>query len=974
MVAITGQVGSASIGTDAFQEADIVGITMPITKHNFLVTDPAEIPRAIAEAFHLAAHRPPRPGAGRHPQGRAAGQDRRSPGRPRIDLPGYQPVTRPHGKQVREAAACSPRRAAPVLYVGGGVIKAGASEELRAAGRADRRPGGHDADGPRRVPRQPPAAPGHARHARHGRRGHRAAEGRPARRPRRPLRRPGHRPAGSLRPGRDDRPRRHRPGRDRQEPPRRRPDRRRRQGGHRRPGRRPCGPRPRPAAARPAAPGGPSSTDGAAPTRWATTSPRTARCRRSTSSSGSVQSPARTRSTPPASASTRCGPRSSSSTRSPAPGSTPAASGRWATPCPAAMGAKVGQPEPTVWAIDGDGCFQMTNQELATCAINGIPIKVAVINNSNLGMVRQWQTLFYEGRYSNTDLQHRHRRARHEPCASPTSSSWPTRYGCVGLRCETRRGRRRDDREGDGDRTTGPVVVDFVVHRDAMVWPMVRRRREQRRHPGRARHPRPSGTASEGGGPSHEPPHAVRPGREQVPASSPARPALFARRGFNIDSLAVGPTENPDVSRMTIVVDVEAQPLEQVTKQLNKLVNVLKIVELEPGASVQRELLLVKVARRRADRARRCSQTVELFRATVVDVATDTVTIEATGTPDKLAALLAVLDAVRHPGDRAVRHRRPGRGPRSMTATGRCARVLSSARHEPVPHPQSHPTKETHRWPQIFYDDDADLSIIQGRTVAVIGYGSQGHAHALQPARLRRRRPRRPARGLAEPRQGRGRGPAGRDARRGGRRGRPDHGAGARPRAAHTSTPRPSSRTCRTATRCSSATASTSGSATSSPRPASTSRMVAPKGPGHLVRREYVDGRGVPVPRRRRAGRHRQGLDARAVLRQGASAACAPAASRPPSPRRPRPTCSASRPCCAAACPRLVQRGLRDPHRGRLPARGRLLRVPARAQAHRRPDVRGRHRQAALVGLRHRRVRRLHLRPPGHRRLASRSA
>jgi acetolactate synthase-1/3 small subunit len=119
--------------------------------------------------------------------------------------------------------------------------------------------------------------------------------------------------------------------------------------------------------------------------------------------------------------------------------------------------------------------------------------------------------------------------------------------------------------------------------------------------------------------------------------------SLFSRRGFNIDSLAVGPTENPEVSRMTIVVNVEALPLEQVTKQLNKLVNVLKIVELEASASVQRELLLVKV---RADLGTRSHvlETAQLFRAKVVDVATDAVTIEATGTADKLEALIRVLE------------------------------------------------------------------------------------------------------------------------------------------------------------------------------------------------------------------------------------------------------------------------------------------------------------------------------------------
>jgi len=118
---------------------------------------------------------------------------------------------------------------------------------------------------------------------------------------------------------------------------------------------------------------------------------------------------------------------------------------------------------------------------------------------------------------------------------------------------------------------------------------------------------------------------------------------LFARRGFNIHSLAVGPTEHPDVSRMTVVVDVDELPLEQVTKQLNKLVNVIKIVELENHASVQRELLLVKL---RADLQSRSNvlETVRLFHAKVVDVAPDAVTVEVTGNPDKLDAFLKVVE------------------------------------------------------------------------------------------------------------------------------------------------------------------------------------------------------------------------------------------------------------------------------------------------------------------------------------------
>jgi acetolactate synthase-1/3 small subunit len=145
---------------------------------------------------------------------------------------------------------------------------------------------------------------------------------------------------------------------------------------------------------------------------------------------------------------------------------------------------------------------------------------------------------------------------------------------------------------------------------------------------------------------------------------------LFSRRGFNIESLAVGPTEHPDISRMTIVVAVEDLPLEQVTKQLNKLINVIKIVELEPASSVQRELLLVKV---RADAGVRSSvlEAVQLFRAKVVDVSPEALTIEATGTADKLAALLRMLEpyGIREmvqSGMVAV-----GRGPRSITALSR---------------------------------------------------------------------------------------------------------------------------------------------------------------------------------------------------------------------------------------------------------------------------------------------------------------
>jgi acetolactate synthase-1/3 small subunit len=149
--------------------------------------------------------------------------------------------------------------------------------------------------------------------------------------------------------------------------------------------------------------------------------------------------------------------------------------------------------------------------------------------------------------------------------------------------------------------------------------------------------------------------------------------ALFSRRGFNIDSLAVGPTEHPDVSRMTIAVNVEDLPLEQVTKQLNKLVNVLKIVELDPATSVQRELLLVKV---KADQSVRSQvlEVVQLFRAKVVDVAADAVTIEATGNPDKLEAFIRVLEPF---GIRELVQS-------GMVAVGRGARSITDRTLRPV--------------------------------------------------------------------------------------------------------------------------------------------------------------------------------------------------------------------------------------------------------------------------------------------------
>ena len=351
---------------------------------------------------------------------------------------------------------------------------------------------------------------------------------------------------------------------------------------------------------------------------------------------------------------------------------------------------------------------------------------------------------------------------------------------------------------------------------------------------------------------------------------------LFSRRGFNIDSLAVGPTEHSDISRMTVVVDVEELPLEQVTKQLNKLVEVLKVVELDPSASVQRQVMLIKV---RADATTRSSilETVQMFRAKVVDVAHDCADHRGHRQGREAPGPARRPRALRRPGARPVGHRRRRPRPAVDHRPEPAQRLSTARRAETDPHTDppayrkrlSPPTtKEMATMAEMFYDDDADLAVIQGRKVAVIGYGSQGHAHALNlrdsgvDVRV----------GLAEgsrvPGQGGGRGPARESVADAVKEAdlvvilTPDQ-------VQRTSTPTTSSRTSRRAPRCSSGTASTSASATSSPRPAPTSLMVAPKGPGHLVRREFVDGRGVPVLLAVEQDAVRRGLGPRAVVRQG---------------------------------------------------------------------------------------------------------
>ncbi|WP_314213512.1 acetolactate synthase large subunit [Pseudarthrobacter equi] len=465
LVAITGQVSSGVIGTDAFQEADIVGITMPITKHSFLVTDPNDIPHVMAEAFHLASTGRPGPVLVDVAKDAQVGQMTFS-WPPRVDLPGYRPVTRGHNKQVREAAKLIAAASKPVLYVGGGVVKAHASAELRALAEATGAPvvttlmakGAFPDSHPQHV-----GMPGmhgtvsavtalqqsdllitlgarfddrvtgvlktFAPHAKVIHADIDPAEISKNRAADVPI-------VGSVKeiiPELTEAVR-----------------------------------------AQFEAAGTPDLT-----TWWAFLNNL-----KETYPLGFTEPEDGL--TAPQKVIERIGALTGPEGiyvagvgqhqmwaaqfikyERPHAWLNSGGAGTMGYAVPAAMGAKVGEPDRVVWAIDGDGCFQMTNQELATCAINKIPIKVAVINNSSLGMVRQWQTLFYEGRYSNTDLN-----TGHDTVRIPDFVKLGEAYGCASFRCE---------RDEDIDATIQkaleindrPVVIDFVVSPNSMVWPMV---------------------------------------------------------------------------------------------------------------------------------------------------------------------------------------------------------------------------------------------------------------------------------------------------------------------------------------------------------------------------------------------------------------------------------------------------------------------------------------------------------------------
>ena len=460
MVAITGQVPSAAIGTDAFQEADIRGITMPFTKHNYLITNPDDIPRAIAEAFYIASSG--RPGPVLVDIAKDALQKETDFVWPKdLSLPGYHPQIEPESQAIKDAAALIAQSSKPVFYVGGGVIKANASKELMQLAELlgapvvttlmalgsfpDSHPqhfgmpGMHGTVGAVTALQKAdllitlgarfddrvtgklstfavnakvihadidPAEIGKNRFADVpvvGDLKHTISALIPALKAEFAQGRADLAPwLAAMNKLRATYPLGYDLPKD-------------------------GSLSPQYVIERISAITGPEAIYVAGVGQhqmWAAQFVKYENPRTWLNSGGL---------------------------------------GTMGYAVPAAMGAKVGAPDTTVWAIDGDGCFQMTNQELVTCALNNIPIKVAIINNESLGMVRQWQTLFYEGRYSNTSLESKR---------VPDFVKLADAMGCVGLTCD-----RMEDVDAviklANSINDQPVVVDFRVFRDAMVWPMV---------------------------------------------------------------------------------------------------------------------------------------------------------------------------------------------------------------------------------------------------------------------------------------------------------------------------------------------------------------------------------------------------------------------------------------------------------------------------------------------------------------------
>ena len=464
LIVVSGQVATGSIGTDAFQECDITGVTMGITKHNWLIKDVDDIPRVVAAAFHVATTGRPGPVLIDLPKDISNAQmEWYWPSSvDELDLPGYHPVTFGDPVLIGQAVELISQAHRPVFYVGGGVLKARAAEALRVLADRTGHPGRHDADGPGRLPRLAPPGARHARHARPLHRGHRHAEERPPDQPRRTVRRPGHRQDQRLRSRGQGDPRRHRSRRAGQGAHPRRGHRRRLPPGHRgdvaghgRPGRtgRWCRTWRR---------GGSRSTSGG----------RASRLYYEDVEGGAIK---------PQNVVEQLRDAASEDTvvvagvgqhqmwasqywkfEHPYTWVNSGGAGTMGFAVPAAIGAKVGRPDRTVWAIDGDGCFQMTAQELVTASSEQIPVKIAILNNAYLGMVRQWQEMFYEERYSEVYLSP----------DLPDYVKWAEAMGCVGIKAETPEdvGPAIEKANSIDDR---PVVVDFRTDAREKVYPMV---------------------------------------------------------------------------------------------------------------------------------------------------------------------------------------------------------------------------------------------------------------------------------------------------------------------------------------------------------------------------------------------------------------------------------------------------------------------------------------------------------------------
>jgi acetolactate synthase I/II/III large subunit len=460
MVAITGQVPSLAIGTDAFQEADIRGITMPFTKHNFLVTNPQDIPRVIAEAFHIATTG--RPGPVLVDITKDALQKEVSYNWPTsINLAGYKPQFAPNQNAINDAAALIASSHKPVFYVGGGVIKANGARELLELAELLGAPVVTTLMARGAFPDSHPLHMGMP-----GMHGTVAAVT--------ALQKADllitlgarfdDRVTGKLSTFAVNAKVIH-------------------------------------ADIDPAEIGKNRYADVAVigdvreTMKALVPALKAALAKSHPDLTPWLNSMNNLRATYPLGydipsdgslspqfvierLSQICGPDTIFAAgvgqhqmwaaqfvkyEKPRTWLNSGGAGTMGYAVPAAMGAKVGAPDKTVWAIDGDGCFQMTNQELVTCALNDIPVKIAIINNESLGMVRQWQTLFYDSRYSNTNLESKR---------VPNFPMLAEAMGCVGLACE-----RPEDVDAVIEKAMSinnqPVVVDFRVHRDAMVWPMV---------------------------------------------------------------------------------------------------------------------------------------------------------------------------------------------------------------------------------------------------------------------------------------------------------------------------------------------------------------------------------------------------------------------------------------------------------------------------------------------------------------------